>query len=90
MQSISMGSLVSSCLSGGNPMLMFSGFPSGSLSVSGLCTLQQPYAFRSNSLFMLTCNDATEFRGFFFSCRSLLGCVQALGSLLLTDPLSLA
>ena len=51
----SMGSLVSSCLSGGNPMLMFSGSPSGSLCVNGLCTLHQPYAFQSDSLFMLTC-----------------------------------
>ena len=53
-----MGSLVSSCLSGGNLMLMFSGFPSGSLSMDGLCTLQRPCAFQSNSLFMLTCCGA--------------------------------
>ena len=31
---------------------MFIGIPSGSFSVSGLCTLQQPYTFQSNSLFM--------------------------------------
>ena len=41
-----------------NPMLVSSSFPSGSFSVNGLCTLQQPYAFRSNSLFMLTCCGA--------------------------------
>ena len=54
-----MGSLVSSCLSGGSPMLIFSDFPSGSLSVDGLCILQQPCAFRNNSVFMLTCCGAS-------------------------------
>ena len=83
-----MGSLVSPCLSGGNPMLIFSGFPSGNLSVDGLYTLQQPRALRSDSSVYADMLRSSVV--FFCSCRSMLGCVKGLSSLLLAGPLPLA